>query len=150
MLYNAAMEFDGFKLRKTEFKFETKKKYDEYFSNALIDSPLHFIRISKAEFDEKMHITLSWMMVFKMAAWIFLGITVIGLLAQLGVAFGYIAIGLSFLNMIGSSIAKGKLENLALGKSFCIQIYEMDNYENLEIVRQELIEEKKKSNETPE
>lgn len=149
-MLNLAMEFEGFKFFKKEFKFKNKLEYNKYFNNALIESPLQFIRLSKDEFNEKMHIALSWMAVLRIASWTLMGMAALGIFYKLGIVFGIIAIGLSVISMLASNVAKGKLDNLALGKSFSIQMYEMNNYENLEEVRQELIAEKNNNVETPE
>ncbi len=137
------MGLEGLKFRRKTFKFASKKKYNDFFNNALIEGPVQFIRVSKAEFDEKMHIALSWMFLAKIISWLFLGIAVIGMLASATWIFGAAVVGLSFLSRFASKRSESKLEALALVKSFCIGIYEMNNYENLEEVRQQLIEEKK-------
>lgn len=149
-MLNSAMEFEGFKFFKKEFKFKSKEEYNQYFNNALIESPFQFIRLSKEEFNEKMHIALSWMAAFRIASWVLMVMAPLGMLSKFGMVFGFATIGLSAISMLASNVAKGKLENLALGKSFSIQMYEMNNYENLEEVRQELIAEKNNNDETPE
>lgn len=149
-MLNAAMEFEGFKFFRKEFKFKSKDQYNKYFDNALIESPLKFIRLSKADFDEKIHIAFSWMAILKIVGWVLLGMTALIILAQTSPLLGAILVGLSMLSVLGSKIAKGKLDRLAFGKSFSIQMYEMNNYENLEQGRQILIEEKELNDETPE
>ena len=142
-MYNLAMEFEGLKFKKESFKFSSKKKYNDFFNDALIDSPLQFIRASKDEFDEKIHIAFSWMILTKIVSWALLGITAILILAHAGWVFPLVSVGLSFISMFSSKRLNSKVEDLALGKSFVIQMYEMNNYENLEEVRRELIKEKK-------
>jgi hypothetical protein len=149
-MLNLAMEFYGFKFFKKEFKFKSKKEYNQYFNNALIESPFQFIRLSKEEFNEKIHIALSWMAALRIASWALMGMAALGIFCKLGMTFGFVSIGLSVISMLVSNISKGRVENLALGKSFSIQMYEMNNYENLEEVRQELIKEKNNNDETPE
>lgn len=137
MLFNAEMEFEG-------FKFKPNKKYEENFSEALIESPLQFIRLSKESFDEKMHIAFSWMAILNISALGLMGIAIIIALLQAPI-IGIISICISMISRIGSKKFQIKLEDLSISKSFCIGMYEMNNYENLEIVRQELIEEKRNS-----
>lgn len=149
-MLNSTMEFEGFKFFKKEFKFKNKAEYNRYFNNALIKSPFQFIRLSKEEFNEKIHIALSWMTVLRIASWVLMGIVALGIFYKLGMVFGFVSIGLSIISMLMSNFAKSRVENLALGKSFSIQMYEMNNYENLEEVRQELISEKNNNDETPE
>jgi len=137
------MEFTGFKFRKSEFKFKNRKEYNKYFDNALIESPFKFVRASKAEFNEKIHIALSWMEITKIVAWVLLGVSILSSLVSLGTIFGISMIGLGFISMGLSKFFKNKVEDLAIGKSFCIQMYEMNNFENLEEIREDLIKESK-------
>lgn len=140
---NSEMQFKGFKFRKSEFKFKNKKEYNKYFDNALIESPFQFIRISKAEFNEMIHIALSWMEITKIISWILLGTSILSTVSNLGINFGLSMIVLGLASMALSKLYKNKTEDLALGKSFCIQMYEMNNFENLESVREDLIKENK-------
>jgi hypothetical protein len=143
-MYNLAMEFEGLKLRTKSFKFSSKKKYNDFFNDALIDSPLQFIRLSKQEFDEKIHIAFSWMILTKVISWFLIGLSAILILAHVPWMLSLALVVFSFISMFASKIFNTKVEDLALGKSFVIGAYEMNNYENLEEVRQELIAEKSK------
>ena len=148
-MYNLAMEFEGLKLRSKAFKFASKKKYNQIFNDALIDSPLQFIRLSKQEFDEKIHIAFSWMILTKVLSWFLMGVSAILILAHVPWMLSLALVVFSFSGMIASKLFSSKVSDLALGKSFVIGAYEMNNYENLEEVRQELIKEKDNNDETP-
>ena len=139
---NIEMEFTGLKFKKSEFKFKNQKEYNQYFDNALIESPFQFIRISKAEFNENIHIALSWMEITKIIAWVLLGASVISFIASLGSIIGISMIALGFILMEISKFFKIRTDNLAMGKAFCIQMYEMNNFENLEEIRKDLIKNK--------
>lgn len=148
-MYNLATEFEGLKLKRKAFKFSSKKAYNQAFNDALMNSPLQFIRLSKQEFDEKIHIAFSWMILTKGLAYLLMSISVIFLLAHVSWMLSLAALVLSFSGMIASKLLGGKVEDLAFGKSFVIEMYEMNNYENLKEVRQELIKEKDNNDETP-
>jgi len=59
------LEFDGLKLKKTEFRFISNKEINKFFNESLIESPLKFVRLNNQMFLEKMHVSLSWMQISK-------------------------------------------------------------------------------------
>ena len=137
------MEFTGIKLTKSEFKFKSKEEYQKYFNDALIESPFQFVRISKAEFNENIHIALSWSEITKIISWTLLGVSLIVSLLSVGLIFNISVIALGFLSLGISKLFKNKAKDLSMGKAFCIEMYESNNFENLEEVREDLKKENK-------
>ncbi|HOG74190.1 MAG TPA: hypothetical protein PLP47_04600, partial [Methanofastidiosum sp.] len=55
------MEFEGLKFKRTDFRFSNRQEMDKFFNEALIESPLKFIRLNDQMYVEKIHVNFSWM-----------------------------------------------------------------------------------------
>lgn len=129
------VEFQGLRF-KTSFNFRNVKSKDKYFDNLLIESRYKYQEKLKEYFAEKLHVTFSYFIAFKFAAWIFLGIALLSPVLKIFLA----ATAIVF--FITSLILNRKFQNNMMGYTFAISIAEMD--EIMEEVRQELINENNK------
>jgi hypothetical protein len=136
------LTFEGFKFRRTNFRFRNKKAMNSFFNEALIESPVKFLNLIDARTLEKMHILFSWMMIHRIAVYIWLILSFFSIYyhASNKIVIGIVVMAL--FSFIISKVLSKNLDNAAFGRSFFTSMGENDNFEFLEEVRQELIKEK--------
>jgi hypothetical protein len=136
------LEFEGLKLKKTEFRFKNNKEMNKFFNEALIESPLKFVRLNNQMFLEKMHVALSWMQISKILSFALFIPAVAGILYNAPQWFGISMVATAIFFFLRSKWLSKRLDRLAVGRVFFNQMAEYD-LESLEEVRQELINENK-------
>ena len=133
------IEYDSLKLFKTQFKFRGKKEYNEFFNEALIESPLKFINVSKQEFDERIHVAFSRSLICKCLGWVAMAFAALTFFVNFYTLTTFLtAMGLSILGMVLSRVFEKRAEDLKFSKISVIETYKMDNYKYLEIERKKL------------
>jgi hypothetical protein len=136
------LEFEGLKLKKTEFHFRNNKEMNKFFNEALIESPIKFVRLNNQMFLEKMHVALSWMQISKILSFALFIPAIAGILYNAPQWFGISMVGISVFFFLRSKWLSKRLDRLAIGRTFFNQMAEND-LDSLEEVRQELINENK-------
>lgn len=136
------LEFEGLKLKKTEFRFRNNKEMNKFFNEALIESPLKFVRLNNQMFLEKMHVALSWMQISKFLSFGLFIPALMGILYNAPQWFGISMVVFSIFFFLRSKWLSKRLDRLAIGRTFFNQMAEND-LDSLEEVRQELINENK-------
>lgn len=139
---NNIIEFEGLKLKKTEFCFKSMKEMNKFFNEALIESPLKFVRLNNQMFLEKMHVALSWMQISKILSFVLFVPALAGILYNAPQWFGISMVAISIFFFLRSKWLSKRLDRLAGSRIFFNQMAEND-LDSLEEVRQELINENK-------
>lgn len=135
------MEFNGLKLIKTNFRFSSKKEMNEFFDNALIESPIKFLHLVDQRFLEKIHVNFSWMVLTKFLVLLALSPAIIGIFYHASRGFGFFWVGLSFGSLLISKKLCKRLFNLIKGREDFNLIHSND-MSYLEAIREELIQNK--------
>lgn len=129
------VSFEGFKFKKTEFRFKNKKDMNKFFDDALIESTHKFIRLTDKMTLERMHIIFSWYMLLKIMAYSFVALSFITLFFNTPIL--YFIAGSSLLSLLFSAILSKRLDKMAFGRNFFNEI--ANNTDSIENIRQELI-----------
>lgn len=133
--------FEGFKLKMKNFRFKNANEMNNFFNEALIESPFKFLRLNDEMIIERMHVSFSWMMVNKILAFALLVPAFLGVYYQAPQWFGMSFLGSSVLCFLKSKWLSRKLDGIASARIFFKGMSEDLTY--LEEVRQELINKKK-------
>jgi hypothetical protein len=139
---NNIIEFEGFKLKATDFRFKSRKEMNKFFNEALIESPIKFIRLQNQLFLEKMHVLFSWMMISKILSFALFVPALIAIYYQAPKWVGISIVCLSIFFFLRTKYLSRRLDNIAGAKVFFNEMAEND-MDSLEHVRQELINENK-------
>ena len=85
---------------KSSFSFKNAKAENMYFENLLMKSLYQYQEKQKTYFDEKLHITFSYSVVLKIAAYFILGFSIVSPMFNMAIAFTAVAVFLTslFLN----------------------------------------------------
>ena len=135
------IEFEGFKFKKTNFRFKSTKDMNRFFNQALIESPIKFVRLNEQMFLEKMHVAFSWMMLSKFLAFALFVPALIAVYYNAPQWIGLSIVGLSLFFFMRKNMLSKRLHNLAAGQALIDSLAE--DRDSLEEVRQELIKENK-------
>jgi hypothetical protein len=136
------IEFRGFKLKATDFRFKSRDEMNKFFNEALIESPLKFIRLQNQLFLEKMHVVFSWMMISKILSFALFVPALIAVYYQVPKWVGISIVFSSIFFFLRAKYLSRRLDNIAGAKIFFNEMAEND-MDSLEHVRQELINENK-------
>ena len=131
------IEYSELKFFRTEFSFKNKKQATEYFDNILLQSCRKYVDAIIADSDEQMHIVFSWAEILLYSVVVFVCMSLMAILKFDSIIPGIVFLVLSLGSVFTRAILNTKFSNLAFGKTFTKSIFEMNNYEFLEEMRQE-------------
>ena len=141
-IYNKPLYF------KKEFKYKTRKQRDALLEKALIFSSLYFVDMTRKDFDERIHISFSWLSLTKNLAKILSLAIIIIMIMNFGnrisgiqLLLETITFGCSLISFGLSRYFKVQIENLQFDKSFLLSMFEADNYACVEEERQRVLSE---------
>ena len=128
------------KLRKTKFRFSNNKSLNKFFDDALIESPIKYVRLYEQRFQEIMQILVSWYIIIKIVAYTLLVIAIIS--AGFNLNLGLSITLFSFFLQITSKFIIKKFEKYSFSLDTFKSLAESNNFEYLEEIRQYLIQDK--------
>ena len=135
------MEFEGLKFKRTDFRFSNRQEMDKFFNEALIESPLKFIRLNDQMYVEKIHISFSWMLLMRFMTWVAFVPAFVGIYYGAPQWFGFACVGISLFSFFRTKGLQRRLNSLVAGRNFFKEMAEND-MSSLEEVREELINNK--------
>jgi hypothetical protein len=136
------LEFEGIKLRKTDFCFKNKRIMNDFFNDALIESPIKFKNLMNQMAEEEIHVFFSRYLVFKIIGFGLMASAFIGTFA-FSHSFGMILGGISFFFIIWSFFSHRTAKRLTVALEFSEEIFNIENGKYMEEIRKELIKAKK-------
>ncbi|MDD5649040.1 MAG: hypothetical protein PHF86_01285 [Candidatus Nanoarchaeia archaeon] len=128
------------KLRKTKFKFSNNKSLNKFFDDALIESPIKYVRLYEQRFQEIMLVLASWYIIVKIVAYTLLGVAIILAVYNLNIGLGVTLF--SFLLQLISKLIMKKFQKYSFSLDTFKSISEGNDFEYLEEIRKDLIETK--------
>lgn len=132
--------FEGWKFKSKDFAFKDTDSRNNFFDNALIESPIKFFRLNDKMLIERMHITYSWLFLFRALAYALLIPALILGIFNFPIWISISIMALSMLFKLRSKMLVKKMEKIALTREFFNNIQEASDI--IEEVRKKLIEEK--------